>query len=281
MKVVQHLLYIFAVLQIGCLCSNIPGKLQSYSFLHCVHTNDMSMINEALQTCPGLQIIFSRCKGTCLFGTVIIFIYFFSTKMNWTNFLRHFLKWVHISSIKNGFLICYKKSEVEIRLICVEYHICHATCFLCVSCCDRKWKPQKGCEWPRRVWRWPTRSLRQSWKRPSKNCWQLYPDPSLKEQTARPGRLQWWQGRQIELVFIMSVCRSSRLQNVRSVSQWLFHICAQNVREQNEGAGEGSVPEDLEGVWAQTTAEGRERAGGEISDKLPAAWRSGTGWITT
>lgn len=68
--------------------------------------------------------------------------------------------------------------------------------------------------------------------------------------------------------------------SLQSVCQWLFYFHPQNVWEQNEGAGEGALPEDLQSVWTQTTAEGGERARGQSSDKHPATWRSGTGWIT-
>lgn len=67
-------------------------------------------------------------------------------------------------------------------------------------------------------------------------------------------------------------CSGRVIRSRDLVSSWCNVCCGgfirrlQNVREQDEGAGEGAVPEDLQSVGTQATAEGDEPARGESSD---------------
>lgn len=61
----------------------------------------------------------------------------------------------------------------------------------------------------------------------------------------------------------------------KTLSRRLPSIPPQDVWKQDEGAGEGALPQDLQRVGAQAAAQGDERVRGESSEEHPAAWGPG------
>lgn len=99
-------------------------------------------------------------------------------------------------------------------------------------------------------------------------------DSRYKSTTSRPPRAEKLQAQSL-VIIIISIVVILFWYFYKNLSRRLPSIPPQDVWKQDEGAGEGALPQDLQRVRAQAAAEGDEWARGESSEEHPAAWGPG------